>query len=171
MILLRLILLLCLVLFLGNHNNQAQKLSRQQIPSDTVITLERGVCLGACPEYKLTVSADGTVVFEGLYSVKKNGTLKTSISQKKVVQLIAAFEKANYFSLKDEYVSKQDGCPDVWTDQPFVTTSIVMDGKSKSIKHYQGCKGNNGSPIYPKGLTELENKIDKIVGTKRWISK
>lgn len=166
---LRIILLFCLVLILGIYDNQAQSLSRQKIPSDTVITLERGVCLGACPEYKLTVSADGTVVFEGSYSVKKNGTVKTGISRKKVRQLIRAFEKANYFSLKNEYVSKEDGCPDVWTDQPFVTTSIVTDGKSKSIKHYQGCKGNDKSPIYPKELTELENKIDKIVGTRQWI--
>lgn len=163
--------LFCLVLMLGIYDSHAQSLSRQQIPSDTIITLERGVCLGACPEYKLTVYADGKVTFDGLYSVKEMGVFKISISQKKVRQLIEAFEKANYFSLKDEYITKKDGCSDVLTDMPFVTTSIITDGKSKSIKHYYGCEGNHGRLIYPKGLTELENKIDKIVGTKRWIIK
>lgn len=166
MFILKFTLLLWFVLITGSYVGEAQS---KQIPHDTVITLERGVCFGSCSEYKLTVSADGSVLFEGYYQVKKEGTIKSKISLKKVRQLIKAFAKADYFNLKDEYASKEDGCPDVWTDQPFVTTSIITDGKSKSIKHYYGCKGNDKSPIYPKELTELENKIDKIVGIRQWI--
>jgi hypothetical protein len=71
--------------------------------------------------------------------------------------------------LGDKYTAEQDGCPEVWTDNPIAVTSIRMGGRSKSITHYYGCQENDGNSIYPKALTELETKIDQIVGTDRWI--
>jgi hypothetical protein len=81
--------------------------------------------------------------------------------------LIAEFDKAKYFSLNDKYETQKDGCPEEWTDHPTVVTSIKMNGKSKSISHYHGCR--DGQIIYPKALTDLEDRIDEIVGTKQWI--
>jgi len=83
--------------------------------------------------------------------------------------LIEELEEAKYFSLKDSYETKEDGCPEVWTDYPATFTSIRVNGKSKSISHYHGCQGGEGSFVYPNSLTELESRIDEIVGTKRWI--
>src|SRR5215510_11697948 len=37
----------------------------QDIPPDTLITLEHTECYGECPSYELTIRADGTVVFVG----------------------------------------------------------------------------------------------------------
>ena len=147
----------------------AQSLPSQSIPDDTLITLQRSVCYGACPDYKLTISADGTVTFEGHQFVRVKGKAKKMISAEQLRQLIAEFEKAKYFSLNDKYETERDGCPEVWTDNPWVVTSIRINGKSKSISHYHGCRENRGNALYPKGLTELESKIDQIVGTKQWI--
>lgn len=36
-----------------------------------VITLQRTVCYGSCPEYKLTIFSDGRVLYEGIRNVKK----------------------------------------------------------------------------------------------------
>jgi hypothetical protein len=139
------------------------------IPDDTLITLQRTVCFGACPDYKLTITADGTVTFEGREFVKVKRTVKGRISRDDLRSLIAAFEAASYFSLNDSYSTQKDGCPEVWTDNPTAVTSIRMNGKTKTISHYYGCQTGSGTSVYPNALTYLETQIDQIVGTEKWI--
>jgi len=141
----------------------------QDIPPDTTITLERTTCLGTCPAYKLTISADGTVVFEGENFVKESGIVHSSINKDQLKQLISEFTQAQYFSFRDTYDSEEDGCPEMWTDSPSVTTSIRINGQYKSIVHDLGCQENNGTSVFPKELMKLENKIDEIIGTEKWI--
>ena len=139
------------------------------IPDDALITLERTVCYGPCPIYKLTIIADGTVTFEGRQNVKVKGLVKSRINRDDLRNLIAAFEAASYFSLNESYETQKDGCPEVWTDNPSAITSIRMNGKTKRISHYYGCQAGGGTSIYPNGLTYLETKIDQIIGTDKWI--
>jgi hypothetical protein len=117
----------------------------------------------------LTVSHDGTVTFEGRKFVKVTGLSKGTISRDVVRQLIAEFDKAKFFSLNHSYRSAKDGCPEEWTDAPTVVTSIKINGKFKSIDHYHGCEQDQGNSVYPKGLTDLENQIDKLAGTQQWV--
>jgi hypothetical protein len=118
MSLIKITLILLLFTICLSFSDKGQLLAQQSIPRDTKITLKRTECFGTCPNYTLTISGDGTVTFEGRQFVKKTGIFKSSISIKKVQQLIAEFNKANYFSLKDKYLSNEDGCPQLWTDQP-----------------------------------------------------
>jgi len=137
----------------------------QQIPQDTLITLERTVCYGFCPNYKLTISADGAVVFEGRRFVKKIGTVQSTISQEKLRELINKFEKIAYFQLRNRYEHTRDGCEGVVTDHPSANTSIRINGKSKSVRHYYGCTGLEVLD----DLTKLEQAIDDAVDTAQWI--
>ena len=140
-----------------------------ELTKDTVITLDRSACYGYCPEYTLTISGDGSVVFVLRMNGKEVRKVTSIISQEKLKEIIKEFNKADYFSLKDKYINQEDdGCPEYWTDQPDVNTSIKTNGRIKSISHYHGCRENRGRTIYPKGLTELERKIDEIVNTKQW---
>lgn len=157
------------LLLMVSAGSEAQSFSEPSIPKDTLITLSRTSCFGYCPNYTLTISADGVVTFEGREYVKTKGTVKSRISRKQLQQLISEFKNLNYFSLRDQYQSEEDGCSTVWTDYPSATTSIRINGKSKSILHYYGCHKDPGNAMYPKGLTELETRIDEIVGTERWI--
>lgn len=154
-------------------NNAPQIPSTQAIPSDTLITLERTGCFGTCPIYALKISADGVLVFEGKNFVKKTGKVESKITQQQLRQLISAFDKAKYFSLRDKYDGTEDGCPSYWTDSPSAITSININGKSKKISHYYGCRENppdaSFGHVYPRALFELEKRIDEIAGTKRWI--
>lgn len=135
----------------------------QDIPGDLMITLERTECFGFCPVYKLTITADGAVVFEGRRFVKQEGTtIKRAITREQIKQLMAEFVRAKFFSLDDDYSEIRLSCP---TDQPSAFTSIRINGKSKTINHYLGC----GEPKVPKALTELENKIDEVVNTAQWL--
>jgi hypothetical protein len=123
----------------------------------TTITLERTACHGTCPVYLLTVSDNGTVVFDGREYVKTLGKTMSTIDKAKVAQLVFEFNKINYFSLKDSYQEV------TITDQASAITSITTGGKSKTIKHYLGDLNA------PSQLKDLENKIDEIVNSALWI--
>ncbi|MFC2032125.1 DUF6438 domain-containing protein [Chloroflexota bacterium] len=124
---------------------------------DMVITLERTPCYGFCPVYKLTIGGDGTVVYEGKDFVSIRNREETTISQGEIDQLVKEFKRIDYFSLNDEYTER------TITDAPSVITSITLDGKTKTIEHY------HGDFSAPEELTELEDKIDEIVNSEKWI--
>ncbi len=148
-------------------NNSQNQSVKDKIPDDLLVTLERKGCYGTCPIYILTVKADGSVLFEGKGFTKIVGKAEAKISKDKIEELIKEFENADYFNLNGKYDSKN--CYQV-TDNPSAITSIQINGKQKSVDHYYGCE--QGSADFEKELsklTKLENKIDEIVETKRWI--
>ena len=135
----------------------------QDVPKDTVITLERTVCYGTCPAYKLTIYADGKVVFEGAEYVRKTGRFEARVSRDKVQELLTAFREINYFDLKNNYSEKD--CPQWWTDHPTAQTSLTINGRSKTVRHYYGCAGLE---VLDR-LSKLESKIDKTVNVDQWV--
>lgn len=149
------------------QRNRIQKSAspEQGIPGDTVITLERTGCYGMCPIYKITISADGSVIFEGNRFVKKVGSAKSVISQEQIRELIAAFEKFKYFDLKDRYERPEDDCKQWVTDHPSAITSLTLNGRSKSVIHYYGCRGVE---VLAR-LGKLEQAIDDAVNSAQWI--
>lgn len=148
----------------GGSGNPVSNRS-QDVPTDMLITLERTACYGMCPDYKLTISADCSVAFEGRRFVKKIGIAKSTISQAQLRELLSAFEKINYFRLRDRYEDYTDGCKQWWTDNPSAFTSIRINGKSKSVRHYYGCRGIDELD----DLKNLEQTIDDLVNSAQWI--
>jgi len=130
-----------------------------------VITLERTPCFGTCPFYKLAIYEDGRVEYEGEDHVKHKGKAEGRITKAELEELIREFERIDYLNLADNYTSESKNCPQTWTDHPSAVTSLNWQGKKKKIVHYHGCQGSN----VLKQLTALEDKIDQVVNTKRWI--
>lgn len=132
------------------------RLNRPKPPSDyrsAVITLERTLCYGTCPAYKLTLTGDGKVTYEGQDFVRVKGTQTDQIGLQQVKELIDEFYKINYFSLQDHYTASI-------TDQPSTITSITVNGVSKTVDDYYGA---------PAKLKVLENKIDEVANSIKWI--
>ncbi|HLR04961.1 MAG TPA: hypothetical protein VK117_04060, partial [Pyrinomonadaceae bacterium] len=65
----------------------------------------------------------------------------------------------------DKYAEGGLNCRMAPTDLPSANTSIQIGARMKSVAHYRGC----GPSDELKALTELENKIDDIAGTEKWI--
>jgi hypothetical protein len=141
--------------------------SRTSIDRFDSISLERTACYGACPVYKVTVWGDRRVDYEGKEFVKTAGHQAATLSQGQLAELARAFSDADFLSLRDKYMSSEDGCPAVATDSPSAITTLELGRQEKTIRHYYGCGERGG--IYPRALTELETRIDEIVGTDRWI--
>jgi hypothetical protein len=137
----------------------------QSMPPDFEVRLVRTQCYGTCPAYELTVGADGSVIFKGnAHTLEKEGTWK--IDETTIQRLINEFKNADYFDYENEY--SFDNCPSTATDMATVTTSIRLNGKTKKVSHYLGCSNADHKP-FPPGLRELENEIDAITGSRRWI--
>jgi Domain of unknown function (DUF6438) len=126
--------------------------------SEVLITIRREACFGSCPVYSAQIYNDGTVVYVGEENVKVKGEQRHKISPDRVNELIKAFERIKYFSLKDKYEFDENGMS--VTDQPTITTSISMNGKQKTVVDYY---------CAPKELHELENLIDKLAGLYEYI--
>jgi len=136
-----------------------------RVPRATVITLRRTACFGTCPVYKLTIFADGRVLYEGISHVKKKGKAKGRISPAKLEELIEEFQNIYYFNLKNAYIPGTDACRQSATDMPSAVTSLTRNGNSKTINHYHGCRGSQTLDL----LTRLEDKIDEAVNVNQWI--
>lgn len=148
----------------ATEEDAAANLAVDSTDRDTLATLERTMCFGTCPSYKLAIYTDGTVEYEGRDYVAVEGRDSTEISQEALQQLVEAFQEADYFSFRNNYVSGEV-CREYMTDLPTAITSFRHEGREKKVTHYHGCRGFEGQ----QRLTALEKKIDEIVGTERWI--
>jgi hypothetical protein len=128
-------------------------------PHELAVTLERTICYGTCPAYRLAIYRDGVVQFTGEQYVEVSGTALGHVTQADLAALDRAFADARYFELADRYTSYDA------TDAPSTTTSYQLGARAKQIEHY------HGDEHAPAALGELENAIDRIVGSERWIGK
>jgi hypothetical protein len=103
----------------------------------------------------VSISADGTVLYQGHKNVGVLGARTKKLTPAQLAQLIAAFDKAGYFSLRDKY---EDGP----TDNTWTITSFTRGGRTKKVEHYMAA-------VVPPALPELEDRIDAIVGTHEWV--
>jgi hypothetical protein len=112
----------------------------------TEITLERTGCFGTCPIYKVTLRRDGTISYNGKQYVQLKGAYEgRAYGFDRMAQLILA---SGYFKLKDNYTANA-------TDLPSAVTSVVANGKRKTIENY----GDFG----PVELWGIEMAIDGIL--------
>lgn len=125
--------------------------------SKVEIRLTRGACFGWCPAYVVDITGDGSVTYEGFSSVAVSGQFQDRIAPAEVAALVGMFERADFFSLKDEYIA------DV-TDSPFYSVSLTVDGRTKKVMDYVGKMA--GMPV---AVTELEDAIDRTAGTAKFV--
>lgn len=141
---------------------------------NTRITLERGMCYGACPVYKVEIFGDGRVLFSSdkrygdwkkdgkkLFAypdgVLLPGTHEDRIDPKLVSGLLKSFAKARFFSLRDEYAARM-------TDMSATFLTLENAGRRKTLVDYVG-----EAVGMPKAITEIENQIDSVAMTSRWV--
>ena len=154
-----------LVLWLGACAMRAN--AGSETMPETSITLERTACFGNCPAYSVTVTADGKVNFTGHAYVQ---TTQAS-GQATPAQLAAihdALARADFAAMRTSYVSRNDGCEMVMTDQPGIKITVADASGSRSVDFYLGCTGAAAEAVRPR-IEQLANRIDQQLGTRRWI--
>ena len=132
-------------------------------PDSVAVTLERGPCFGACPVYSLTISTAGEVRFTGTRHTAQAGEATRRIPPARVDSLLAELKEGGYLDFADVYEPGAPGCGRAPTDLPSATTSAVLDGRRKEIRHYYGC------PDAPQALVRLERRIDEVAESAPWV--
>lgn len=120
------------------------------------ITLQRTGCYGTCPAYTVSVSTGG-IVFEGQAFVVATGKHTDTVDAIEVRKLANKFVAADFYSMDDNYTASV-------TDNPTFVLSISVDGRTKKVVDYVGAW--EGMPAV---VTELEEDVDELAGTQRWI--
>jgi len=141
--------------------------------AQTTISLQRTVCYGTCPAYKVTIRGDGHVHFESgtvpsggadsahrftpFQSVLLSGIHDDQVPVASVAALAQQFRDAGFFKLKDRYQAEV-------TDNPSQIVTLTVGTQQKSVIDYVGTEA--GMPV---AVRRLEEAIDHVAGTERWV--
>jgi hypothetical protein len=130
------------------------------------IIFERTMCYGSCPIYKVEIYNDGLVKWNGIGYVSKIGEYEWNLSAKKIDKLsnlIQQFNFQNYeYRTLDGFATDHPNC---------IITIEYLDGFDKEIDHYLGDQLEEDYLIESEeiSLFDFENKIEQIVGTRKYI--
>jgi nucleoid-associated protein YgaU len=119
-----------------------------------LLTLERGACFGRCPMYRVQLFDDGALEFVGERFVAAVGTSTAQLDAAALAKLRARVEGSSFARWKQRYTR-----PTV-TDLP----TVQLSWKGKTIVHALG------DASAPPELTRLENDVDVLLDTARWIT-
>jgi len=144
---------------LPNGGYQAHEVPFPSVDDTTSlrVTLERSPCFGDCPIYKVEIHGDGSVFYKGEGLVAISGRHRATIPKESVDRLVAAFREARFFSLLDSYSTRS-------SDGSTQTVSISFDGHTKTVVDYYGREAG-----MPEKALALEDLVDVIAGTDRWV--
>jgi len=126
------------------------------VPNDFELTLERGPCYGSCPIYRVTIDANGAVVFHGERFTSAVGEHKRAMLIDDVQQLVRAARELDFFTLGN-YTYDSRACREYWTDHPTAAITLRMYGHTKTVDHNLGCRGFDQE----KSLIAFEHLIDE----------
>lgn len=147
-------LVITITLFSCSHTKTVK--DGRDFSNDTVM-LQRTICYGQCPAYKVVVLGSGKVEFEGFKFSKTQGKVSVDIPLDSAKALISEIEQSEFFSWKDEYRNQEV------TDLASTFVTVVLGGNKKVINHY------NGDKSAPSALVKIEKHIDAITNSEQWI--
>jgi len=130
--------------------------------AEPVITLDRTACFGRCPVYRLSVTHDGLVTYEGRAHVRHLGAASGKVPPERVETLLSEVVRAGYFSFAPRYTPAEPACGRYSTDSPSAITTIRDRDRTKRIEHDYGCGAAPGA------LMVLERRIDEVLGSGQW---
>lgn len=131
------------------------------------IALERTACFGKCPTYRVVIDSRGNIKWEGHDWVDVPGVQTVFGDAKKARELAELIVMSCFFDMKDEYGGAV-------TDRAWANTTVTIGNRTKTIRHYLGDSTGEGMPANgvcsaPTSLTTIEQKIDEVANTARWI--
>jgi Domain of unknown function (DUF6438) len=124
-------------------------------PRGARISLTRTSCLGACPDYTLTIRPDGRVVFVGRAFVATVGRASGRIDRGQVGQMLERLERLDFFQLED--------CVDR-VDVPQLIVEVDDGTRAHRVAILAGCAGHGVAD-----LVAAANDFEDAAGSRVWI--
>lgn len=143
--------------------------SAQSFAADS-IAIERSVCYGFCPAYRLTIHPSGAVHF---VTTARGDTVQRAdtIAPREFRWLVSEAHRVGFFTVPTEIVNDTTLCAARATDHPTVTVTIFRGDSTHSVVDYRGCYMNTALRVAPAlgPLRGLESAIDSVAGSRRWL--
>jgi Domain of unknown function (DUF6438) len=151
-----------------------KKAATQQGPipatADSLV-LERSICYGTCPAYRLSLSSSGAVRFQSRNPGEETRSATDTTSAVMLPSLVSRAKDAGFFQLPGEIATDSLLCRNRATDHPTVIVSIYTKSGLKRVEDYHGCfeTVERGVPTPIVRLRTFENAIDSTLRSSRWI--
>lgn len=107
------------------------------------------------------------MLFGGRRHTALIGKSVKSVPAANALSVYQSLVELGFWSLRDEYVTVEDGCTRVATDHPTHTWTVERDGESKTVKHYLGC---DGVAVLAE-LEAVEDLLREEAGLAEWIGR
>jgi hypothetical protein len=127
-------------------------------PAKISIQLSRSGCYGPCPTYDITIRGDGKVSYRGELNVSILGAHSSHVDAAEVSTLLERFRAANFLGLRESYRAHV-------TDSATYRLSVNLGGHVKAVEDYVG--EWVGMPAV---VTELEDAVDTVSDSARWVT-
>jgi hypothetical protein len=118
------------------------------------ISMERTMCYGPCPVYKVTFKSDGTAIYQGEAHVEKLGVYKGIVDKQDFDYLNEFMSKLKFSQLNDEYTTPVTDCANT------ITTMLINGDTIKKV--------NNYAESGPVEIWAIEKVIDGIINDIYW---
>lgn len=140
-----------------------------RVAADSIV-LERSVCFGLCPAYRLTLRPDGAVHF---VATPRGDTLQRAdtVAPRGFAWLVSEAQRINFFAFPKDIVADTALCSARATDHPTATVTIFRGDSTHTVVDYQGCYMDHALTVAPalRPLRRFESAIDSVAGSKRWL--
>jgi hypothetical protein len=113
-----------------------------------------GRCFGVCAAYIVEISGNGDVDYEGLGGIVIGGKYHYHIPQAAVDALLTDVDRAQFWSLDEEYVGGFSSEP-----PPTYELQVSIGGQTRTVREQNGPGAN-----MPYAVRKLEDDIDRLSG-------
>jgi len=143
---------------------------------DLKVTLDRTSCLlnSSCPVYSVTITGDGVVLWRGIERIAALGDRRARVSPDKLDALDAAIDRVRFFELDDEGQPLPHPCTTANSSACRARKPVQCDGTPHAIVivRRNGARHRVDDPncLSRSPAVELEQLIDRVAGTQRWIA-
>lgn len=118
--------------------------------------INRGACYGKCPTYEIKIYNSGFAELKGTRAIDLIGEYTTTISKDKMLALLDKAKSIGYQNMDEVYDDP------MITDLPETKTSIVINGKRKSVRRRVN---------FPMEILKFEELFDQLLQSENWIKK
>ncbi len=125
------------------------------------VSFSAGPCMGACPEFSVTVSADGAVRYVGRRNAPLQGAHELGPNPALFAALSGVMVSPRLAPPIGDVTPGKDTCPTVATDLPSYTVRVAGGGPPRGFSYYSGCRGlqaDRAQAIVDAIVSALENE-------------
>jgi hypothetical protein len=159
-----------LLMLLGCHAPGSHQSTVSESTRLDSVALERTLCFGTCPAYRVSVDRGGLVRF-ALRNPGDAFAATDTVANATVDSIYALATRTGFYSLPDS-INRRSAtfCPDYATDHPSII--VFLYGRPpKTVHYYTGCylRSDHTAHAALQDLRRLAGIIDSATGARRWI--